>query len=1109
MHKSLVDFLNHGTTPFVGRATELEQLLSFLAGEDEDRNGLEGFLLLGEAGVGKSRLIETCIERISNEGRALLHIKLRPEGSASLPPLIAEAIERSPSVRPLFSATASPLESVDLTESLGRIRRIAALRRTSLIIEDIHLLDGERLHEFFSLLDSLRDEPIGLLVAARPLDFPARGILDAYLREEMVLSGLSQNEISRLWEQLFGQVANPEILQTLTDVTQGNGLALRSAMRGGVRASISNHRVERQGGEIRIDAHTFKEVALRNIHSLAEGLTADLDEELKGAAHRLAMLGEVFTLEGASLLIDNADEVVQGLTFKGILTHSTTPATPINMILSPTSTPVVPIAFTHSLLHHDLVSRTNYDLPDLIRVISSEAPLLTFLPYSLIVQEWESQGGIPQSVEIDNLANALRQTCEGSRRVSFGTGWERASLLLHVAELLFNECRSRMGEEACKTLEAYLLRARLEFGFRRYGSTERESLAERLYLLTQSSAEEETLCFRLKAIEYRFRAAEEKEDVPLCLTLAREGMHLADEYVALQSSREYLVFLHVLGNNGINRTDFGMLRYLEQKVNALMADTTMPAEVKKKLRKRICPHFFSVFSSWEEMKEREKMVEEISKEYPPLYASFEQSDLPFYSSKLEFFVHSAMFYEVPEIAAETAAFAERYALYGSADAALRNKMMAEAFIGYSREDVLREGRAILERAKSWNETSEITLSGLDTRIARSIVTCGLFTNDREMILEALSEFNVADEDLHIGERLLFLLWEERFDDLYQFIQDFPPPHRELAMICFQPPTKEEEIVQQYVEQFGVVEYHIFAILRYYNAFSLVERGASLGNIHITAELHQCMEETLHRILQFFAGRNLPFCMRPALERYGGILTKKERAKWEKEMDRLLSADNAEQQQEEHLTISLLDTITIRRGDGKEERVRGSRSRTLLGLLVANHMLRRPIDRVEFFRLASGVVDDPERARTSTNVAVLRLREVLGKEVILTSEGRPELNREMVEVDLLEFWERLTIVEEELHKGRLVKAREHVATAISLAAGRVPFPGLYEPLFEGLRDDIESRLRHILLGTTQRLLDFGDLTGAEELTQLWIEKIGEDPEVSELLSSILKAQGREG
>lgn len=247
MHKSLVDFLNHGTTPFVGRATELEQLLSFLAGEDEDRNGLEGFLLLGEAGVGKSRLIETCIERISNEGRALLHIKLRPEGSASLPPLIAEAIERSPSVRPLFSATASPLESVDLTESLGRIRRIAALRRTSLIIEDIHLLDGERLHEFFSLLDSLRDEPIGLLVAARPLDFPARGILDAYLREEMVLSGLSQNEISRLWEQLFGQVANPEILQTLTDVTQGNGLALRSAMRGGVRASISNHRVERQG----------------------------------------------------------------------------------------------------------------------------------------------------------------------------------------------------------------------------------------------------------------------------------------------------------------------------------------------------------------------------------------------------------------------------------------------------------------------------------------------------------------------------------------------------------------------------------------------------------------------------------------------------------------------------------------------------------------------------------------------------------------------------------------------------------------------------------------------------------------------------------------------
>ena len=230
MHKSLVDFLNHGSTPFIGRESELGRLLEFLT--DENRSGLEALLLIGEAGVGKSRLIESAVRRGEGSQQSLLHIRLRPEGSASLAPLIAEAIQRSPSTRLLFNgdSSSSPFSlPVKLTEAIGRIRRLSALRRTSLIIEDIHLLEGERLHEFLYLLDSLRDEPIGLLAVARPIDFPARGILDAY-GDQLPGDIASATALASILERNTGS-AN-QLLGALPELARGIARAYRADIDG-------------------------------------------------------------------------------------------------------------------------------------------------------------------------------------------------------------------------------------------------------------------------------------------------------------------------------------------------------------------------------------------------------------------------------------------------------------------------------------------------------------------------------------------------------------------------------------------------------------------------------------------------------------------------------------------------------------------------------------------------------------------------------------------------------------------------------------------------------------------------------------------------------------
>ena len=1112
MHKSLVDFLNHGSTPFIGRESELGRLLEFLT--DENRSGLEALLLIGEAGVGKSRLIESAVRRGEGSQQSLLHIRLRPEGSASLAPLIAEAIQRSPSTRLLFNgdSSSSPFSlPVKLTEAIGRIRRLSALRRTSLIIEDIHLLEGERLHEFLYLLDSLRDEPIGLLAVARPIDFPARGILDAYLREELTLAGLNREEVGTLWERLFDREIDPDILEALTEITRGNALALRSAMRGGIRVSLPDrHHPSTQGGELRIDPRTFREIAIRNVHSLAEGMTAELDASLLEGVYRLARLGEIFTQEAASVIIEKADEMIATLIFKGILARSATPAIAVNAPLFARHSTVPPLTFTHTLLHHDLLRNAEPRMSDLIRVIASGAPLLTYLPYTLLIEDWEERKEETGSIGTELLATAFREACEGSRGTNVGTDWERASLLLRGAELLFDAYRSRSGDrQKIERLEAYLLRAQLEMEFRMFNPELQESRALRLYELTgKDERDEEMSRLRLKAIEYRFRTAEEKGNRETARTIAEEGLAFIDACPLLRRSREHLIFLHVIATDANNRNDIGMLSDLERRVGETQTDPDIPDDMKRLIRNRIVPHFFCLYDSAEELAERQKLVREIDREYPPIRKSFEQENLPYYGSKLAFLLHSGALAEVSDLAADVARYARRFALFGSTETALRDKLVAEpALHGFS-DELLAEARELTELAYSWKGLPETVVEKCRIRVGRALSLGAILTGDLPSIRRAVEEFGLAEEDLNIGERLIFILWEERYDDLFRFAQSLPLDLRSLIMICFEPPADHDEILRRYIDQFRLLEYHIYATPRYYNALALVERAAAVGNLRVDEELAGSIQRALLHLLHYYAERRLPRCMRPLLERHGGRLAEEDRNGWEETTERIFM-ELERREEDETLTLSLLDGITFRRGKGKEERVRGPRSRMLVGLLVANRMLRHPIDRTEFFRLASGVADDPERARISTNVAVLRLREVLGKEAIHTGEGLPELNRSLVKVDLLELWKELDQAEEELHRGRLVKVREHLARAVATAAGHIPFPGLYDPLFEGLRDDIESRLRRVLFSTAQRLLESDDYAAAEGLIRPWIERIGEDGEAREFLADVLRRQGREG
>ena len=85
MQQTLVHFLNHGLLPFVGRAEQVGRIEQFWR-QTAESYGLRSLLLVGEAGVGKSRLVEEVIPRISLAGGAVIHAKLYPDSTTSVAP---------------------------------------------------------------------------------------------------------------------------------------------------------------------------------------------------------------------------------------------------------------------------------------------------------------------------------------------------------------------------------------------------------------------------------------------------------------------------------------------------------------------------------------------------------------------------------------------------------------------------------------------------------------------------------------------------------------------------------------------------------------------------------------------------------------------------------------------------------------------------------------------------------------------------------------------------------------------------------------------------------------------------------------------------------------
>jgi DNA-binding SARP family transcriptional activator len=254
--------------PFVGREQELAELLTGLDDAVAGRGGL--FLIVGEPGIGKSRLAEEVIRAARGRGFRILVGRCWEAGGApaywpwvqavrsyvrncSDNELLAElgagaalVAQIVPELRERFPALpdAPPLDAdgarFRLFDAMTNFLRSAAQTRPMLLaLDDLHAADTPSLVLLQFLARELADAPLVVVAALRDVDPipapPLRAALAELVREPVTrrlsLDGLSQREVAEYVELAAHELKTPELVGALYEETEGNALFLTETVR--------------------------------------------------------------------------------------------------------------------------------------------------------------------------------------------------------------------------------------------------------------------------------------------------------------------------------------------------------------------------------------------------------------------------------------------------------------------------------------------------------------------------------------------------------------------------------------------------------------------------------------------------------------------------------------------------------------------------------------------------------------------------------------------------------------------------------------------------------------------------------------------------------------
>jgi DNA-binding CsgD family transcriptional regulator len=289
--------------PVVGRQRELEQIADLLGRAD-----LSGIVLAGEAGVGKTRLVEHCLEIGQRVGFSTERVVATR--AASRIPLGALASITTTGTGASASADA-------IGQAIDSLRSLGAERPLLLAVDDAHLLDDASA----VVVQQAATTTGAFIVATIRIGEVAPDAVTSLWKEGLAaridLEPLTVEDVAQLATSVVNGTVDRATVRMLFDVSEGNPLYLRELL---VAALEAGHLSE-SGGVWRLTTITR---SLRLVE-LVEARLSDLDPQARSALEYLSF-GEPLELPLLERLVDA--EVLTRLDDKALLRIETQTAVP-------------------------------------------------------------------------------------------------------------------------------------------------------------------------------------------------------------------------------------------------------------------------------------------------------------------------------------------------------------------------------------------------------------------------------------------------------------------------------------------------------------------------------------------------------------------------------------------------------------------------------------------------------------------------------------------------------------------------------------------------------------------------------------------------------------
>jgi class 3 adenylate cyclase/tetratricopeptide (TPR) repeat protein len=261
--------------PMVGRQRELERLLGDFEQSVQDRS-CHMFTLLGQAGVGKSRLVRAFLAAVGDRARVLRGRCLHYGDGITYWPVVEVLIQLGRD--PEDTISGSPAEAQLAFRKV--LEEEATVQPLVVYFDDLQWAEPTFLDLVEHIADWSRDAPIFLLCAARPelLDLrPAwgGGKLNA---SSLLLESLSSDESALLVGQLLEQLELDELIRArIVEAAEGNPLF-----------------VEEMVAMVREDGDGEDLVVPPTIHALLQARLDRLGGDERTVIERGAVEGKVF-----------------------------------------------------------------------------------------------------------------------------------------------------------------------------------------------------------------------------------------------------------------------------------------------------------------------------------------------------------------------------------------------------------------------------------------------------------------------------------------------------------------------------------------------------------------------------------------------------------------------------------------------------------------------------------------------------------------------------------------------------------------------------------------------------------------------------------------------